>query len=160
MTPFQTKEEATEWLSENLPFTIRGIRSEKFISPFSSGYAQNQIVESLSDKLWDRFKVENYNDCKTNINALLSAICDIKGVTVEQVRSKSRKRELVDVRHSFGVIAKETFPKEKYPRMSLKKIGSYIGKGHCDILRYINEVRDVREKRAVYQDIKEQLKLK
>ena len=159
MKPFETIEEVKDWLSSNLPIAVRGIRSEKLLSPFSSGYAQNQIVESLSDKLWDRFKVENYDDCRTNINALLSAICDIKGVTVEQVRSKSRKRELVDVRHAFGAIARETFPIEKYPRMSLNKIGGYISKGHCDILRYISEVRDVKEKKMVYLDIKEQLKL-
>jgi len=159
MKPFESKEECENWLSLNMPFLIKGVKSDKLLSPFSSGYAQNRIIESLSEKLWHRFRPDNYDDCKTNINALLIAICDIKGVTVEQIRSKSRRRELVDVRHAFGAIAREVFPPEKYPRMSLNKIGGYIGKGHCDILRYITEIKNVKEKRNIYLDIKEKLNL-
>jgi hypothetical protein len=51
---FKTEEDAIKWVSMNIPFGIKPkkMAKTKFIYPFSSFYAHDQVVECLGKTLY------------------------------------------------------------------------------------------------------------
>lgn len=72
-----------------------------------------------------------------DFDELSSIICDVTGVPLERVRSKSRKREVVATRQLIAYCCCE------YTSMTLKRIGKSIGdKHHTTVIHARNIVKE------------------
>jgi chromosomal replication initiator protein len=91
-------------------------------------------------------KLVRYNRINLNKEEILEIISEECGVSAVDVMKKSRKSEMVKVRHIYSAILK------KYYGFSYPKIGEIMNKDHTTIInsvdkfrnRYINE-EDYRE---------------
>ena len=87
-------------------------------------------------------------DCikKRDLNTLLEGVSQHFEIPVFDLKSISRKRELVEARQVFFKVATELFPLN-----TLECIGSMVNRDHCTVLHGIAEVVAVKEKRIKYQ---------
>ena len=90
---------------------------------------------------------------RTNIDDLFREFCYASGFTEKELKSKSRKRDLVYARSSWAFIAHGLFDS------TLGKIGEFINRDHSTVHRYYDEIRDVKEKYQFYIEIKTKLNL-
>ena len=67
------------------------------------------------------------------MNTYLQQTAEHFGVTVEALKSKSRKRELVEARACYSVLCHES-------GMTLQAIGDTINKNHATIIHYFRNV--------------------
>ncbi len=77
-------------------------------------------------------------------------ISEVSEVTVLEIQSKKRKRELADIRAAYMVIARET------TSASLGLIASMVNCDHCMVC-YAKKTMEVKEKRMIYNEIKTKL---
>jgi len=114
-------------------------------------------VMSLMIKLEEAFNIitpSRLNHPISNIEDLLQEVCFLSHVSPEDVKTKTRKREVSYARHVFVKIAQEAFPKIKP-----KDISYLIDKEYQVINWYIKEVDKVPEKRRAYEIIRGYLNL-
>jgi chromosomal replication initiation ATPase DnaA len=156
---FDTKQECKEWVAKNMLIQTTQKYSKNLAFPFISDTACINVINHISEKLWAKICPPDAKEITDNPEALLLAICNELDITTEQVRSTRRVRKLVDARHIFAKLCRDNFTKGEFPRMSLDKIGSYINKDHCDILRYIYQVENIKEIRTEYLRVKQKLNL-
>ena len=82
---------------------------------------------------------------------LLVSVCDNLQVPIEGVKSRSRKRPLVEARMVYIKLAQEFHP------YNLSLMGHMINRSHTSVIRDIKVVDDVREVYRKYQRVKEAL---
>lgn len=70
---------------------------------------------------------------------LLRLICDMAGVTIEQLKSRNRGRTLVMARYVFYHYAR------LYLNMTYKDIGDVFGNDHSTVLHGISMIKDMIE---------------
>lgn len=77
---------------------------------------------------------------------ILQAICAALDQRVEVVASKTRKREVNDVRMIIMSIMREKCMSSKNPKepISLAEIGSYFSRDHATVLNAINRAEDIK----------------
>ena len=73
------------------------------------------------------------------IESILDEVIRKENISLQSLKSKSRKREIVMARQLYSYLAKAN------TSLSLAKIGSYINKDHSTILYNIKVVKYVRE---------------
>jgi len=81
------------------------------------------------------------------LEALLKNICLIQGITIDQIKSKSRDRKILYTRHCFCKMA------QFFYSASSSVIGLIINRGHCAVLNSIKQVEEVKEIRSFYDEI-------
>ena len=69
-----------------------------------------------------------------DLDKVLTETCDYLNVDIKDVKSESRKRELVQARYYFALAVREIFKGKNH--VTLNKIGNQVGRGHSDILHY------------------------
>lgn len=74
------------------------------------------------------------------------------GFALEEIRSESRKRELVDARHLFCRLAAERTSK------SPREIGKFISRDRVTVLHSIKQTREIPELDDMYNEIRNKLK--
>ena len=67
------------------------------------------------------------------IGILTAAIYDITGISYNQLKSKSRQRDIVDARHIFFKLLRD------YTSWSTPLIGSLLDRDHCTVLHALNK---------------------
>jgi chromosomal replication initiation ATPase DnaA len=85
-------------------------------------------------------------------DALINRICAIQGVTIDQLRSRVRKREVVETRQCVSQILSDYFPK-----FSQARIGMYTNKDHATVIHHMKSVRDIKEVRRLYERLRNEL---
>ena len=97
----------------------------------------------------------------TNItlDGIMELVADVTGITVLNIKSKSRKREIVSARHIFNYFA------YKYTINSYSKIGIYLGgRDHSTVLTSKDTCMDLvkhdKPFRRVFEDVEKHFKLK
>ncbi len=83
---------------------------------------------------------------------IVNRVCKIQGITIEQLQSRSRKREIVETRVCVSQLLHDYFPK-----MSQTRIGRFSNKDHTTVEHHFKVASDVKEVRKLYLDIKKQL---
>ena len=83
---------------------------------------------------------------RKDLKFLLEGVANHFKVSVFDLKSKSRVREIVDARHVFFAVARELFPSK-----SLDCIGREVFRDHTTVLHAIEDVEMVHEKRIKYQ---------
>ncbi len=74
---------------------------------------------------------------KPDYNDIIRRVSDMNKVTVEDIKSKSRKREIVEARNISIIIIKDNFP-----RMSQKTLGKIFGRDHSTVSSSIEKHND------------------
>ncbi|MCU0417033.1 MAG: chromosomal replication initiator protein DnaA [Cytophagaceae bacterium] len=98
-------------------------------------------------------------DTEVNIDYIQKFVSEYFSVTIEQMKDKTRKREIVIARQVAMYFAKE------YTNMSLKSIGSHFGgRDHSTVIHALTSVSDLMDTdkkfRATMQDLIKKIKLK
>ena len=88
----------------------------------------------------ESFDAKKFKRSYVSIDTLFDDVCRITGFTGNELKSKSRDRDLVYARHSWSYIAHKVFG------VSSSEIGKFISRDHATVLRYYNEVKNVKEK--------------
>jgi chromosomal replication initiation ATPase DnaA len=108
-------------------------------------------LEVLADKLGKPvdflYAIMNGRQIKTNstISAekIAEIVCNYYGCEIEDLKSNSRKVEIIILRKHFAYFARTE------AKLSLKEVGKMIGKDHATILNYCNFIEG---KIQVYPD--------
>jgi len=66
---------------------------------------------------------------------IVNIVTGLTGISLEQMRSKSKKREIVIARHNAMY-----FIRKKYPKYSTIKIGKFFNRDHATVLNAIQNV--------------------
>ena len=77
------------------------------------------------------------NTLPSDLDIILSKVCQVSGVAKEDILSVIRNREFVAARQLFFYYAR------KNTSHSLKKIGIFLGKDHATVLHSIKAVNDL-----------------
>jgi chromosomal replication initiator protein len=98
-------------------------------------------------------------EAEVGIDYIMKFVSEYFGVTIEQMKDKTRKREIVVARQVSMYFAKE------YTNMSLKSIGSNFGnRDHSTVIHAIQSVNDLMDTdkkfNATMQDLMKKIKLK
>ena len=72
----------------------------------------------------------------TDLSFILQEVSERTGISVEEIKGRSRKREIVMARHAFCYIAR------KGGMFTFKQIGNYIGRDHSTAFNSIDFVTD------------------
>ena len=84
----------------------------------------------------------NFNKIGVNYEQIGEIVCDVFQVTLEQLQSKKRYRELVDARKAFFYYSVDLKKKKELPE-SLKKIGAMLGKDHSTVIHSVTEAKNL-----------------
>ncbi|MFN8414785.1 MAG: chromosomal replication initiator protein DnaA [Cytophagaceae bacterium] len=98
-------------------------------------------------------------ETEVNIDYIQKFVSEYFSVTIEQMKDKTRKREIVIARQVAMYFAKE------YTNMSLKSIGSHFGgRDHSTVIHALTSVSDLMDTdkkfRATMQDLIKKIKIK
>jgi len=98
-------------------------------------------------------------ETEVNIDYIQKFVSEYFAVTIEQMKDKTRKREIVIARQVAMYFAKE------YTNMSLKSIGNHFGgRDHSTVIHALTSVSDLMDTdkkfRATMQDLIKKIKIK
>lgn len=109
----------------------------------------SQIDLHIAIQNWNLFKDEqpakakrsfvNIADERDRFEGIVTTVVDHYGLTVDELRSKNRRRHIVKPRQ-IAIYLGGFFTK-----LTLTYIGEYFGKDHTTILHSINTVKDLLE---------------
>lgn len=78
---------------------------------------------------------------------ILDKVCQLTGVTPQEVKGKSRKRLIVDTRAVYCRILREQ------RQLTYKKIGKIINRTHPAVMHLIHAAEDIPELNKLYQTV-------
>jgi len=84
---------------------------------------------------------------ENEVAKILSEVSSKSGIPVEDLKRKTRKREIVDMRYVYYRRAKEM------TKASLYKIGDLVGKDHASVIHGIKEATTTRQVILKYETI-------
>ena len=164
MNKFSSKQEAFNFVLSNLTEMQRNPHLK--ISVYSKLFfedVKNEIADYLSVGLMakqseeiqpEAIEVILLPELKNKLKQLLKEIAVCSGVSISDLRSKKRDREIVYTRQVYCFIARKL-----YPNAIFSMIGEAIDKDHSTVIHSIDEIGRVNEKWAFYMDIKNKLGL-
>jgi len=128
-------EPVIDYIADNIKDNVRDLEGMIVsIMAYSTIYGK-QIDLNLTNEVLH--KNQSIEKKPITIDSIIAKVCDYYNIEEVAVQSKSRKREIVQVRQISMYLAK------KYLDYSTSKIGSYIGKrDHATVLHACNMVRD------------------
>ncbi|MDD2622877.1 MAG: chromosomal replication initiator protein DnaA [Bacteroidales bacterium] len=140
-------EEVIEYLAYRIVTNVREIEGAIISILAQSSLNKKQITVELAKQMIDKFVQNTAHEM--SIDYIQKVVCDYYNMPVNLLFSKSRKRDIVHVRHSSMYFAK------KYTDMSLSQIGAKCGdKDHATVL---HACRSIENLIATDKKIKEDL---
>lgn len=100
-------------------------------------YDAKSSVEKAIQILEEDTKISADNIQDQKLKIILTHVANYFSVSVVQLRSKSKKRELVNARHIFFKLAKDNLPDRD---VSLQKIADVLNKDHATVLHGIKNI--------------------
>jgi chromosomal replication initiation ATPase DnaA len=85
----------------------------------------------------DRMKIINLFPAGADLKKILSSVCSCTGISMEQVLSKNRHPEIVDVRQVYCYLARIC------TGYSFREIGELAGQTHSSAIHAVNRIRDL-----------------
>ena len=152
----ELNDEIIEYIASHLTNNIRDLEGAMVSLLAQSTLNRKEITIDLAKQIVDKF-VKNTKR-EISIDYIQKVVCDYFDMTVEQLRSTTRKREIVQARQIAMYFAKTM------TKTSLTSIGSQIGgKDHATVLhscKTVNNLIDTDKRFKVYIDeIEKKLKL-
>ncbi len=145
-----------EYLAYNIATNIRELESALISILAQSSLNKKEITLDLARQIVDNF-IKN-TEREVSIDYIQKVVCDYFNLNVDQLKSKTRKREIVQARQIAMFFAK------KYTKASLATIGSQIGKkDHATVLhacRTVNNLRDTDKRFKGYlEEVEKKIRL-
>ncbi len=127
-----------EYLAYSITSNIRDLEGALISLIAQSSLNQKEITLDLAKQMIDKF-VKNTSR-EVSIDYIQKVVCDYFDLPIELLKSKTRKREVVQARQIAMFFAK------KLTRSSLANIGSYCGgKDHATVLHACRTVNNLME---------------
>ena len=92
-------------------------------------------------------------ELRFELEKLLKQVCYLTEFSVEDLKGKSKYRDLAYVRGAYAYLARS-----RHPDASLDLVGSILNKDHSSIYQMIKQINDVKEKHEHYIWLRAQLK--
>jgi len=92
-------------------------------------------------------------ELRFELEKLLKQVCYLTEYSVEDLKGKSKYRDLAYIRGAYAFLART-----RHPDASLDLIGSILNRDHSTISCMIREIKDVKEKQEHYIWLRAQLK--
>lgn len=121
-----------------------------FLDEFLCLFFHVPEAQTLQEKV-KIVKSQTFNG-KYTVESLVDEICTLSGVTLDQVKSRKKKRKLTDVR---AIISNLTY--EMFPTLTLNEIGDLTGRNHSTVLHHFEMVNRILELKREYSRIKKQI---
>ncbi len=119
--------EVIEYMASNINSNIRELRGAYISIIAQSTFNNKEITMELAKQTVDKYVKTNTKEI--TVEYIQKLVCDHFGITVESCNSKTRKREIVQVRQLAMYLSK------KYTKSSLATIGEICGnKDHATVL--------------------------
>lgn len=129
-------EEVIEYLAYRIVTNVREIEGAIISILAQSSLNKKQITVELAKQMIDKFVQNTVHEM--SIDFIQKVVCDYYNMPVNQLFSKSRKRDIVHVRHSSMYFAK------KYTELSLSQIGAKCGdKDHATVLHACRAIENL-----------------
>lgn len=92
------------------------------------------------------FRLRNIIARKTSLSSVLNATSKVLNVSIEKLKSKSKKSEYVYAREIYALAAREIFGRSRHVSKSLRTIGKQINKDHSTITHYYNKFQQIKDR--------------
>lgn len=153
----QVLEEVVDYLAYNIETNIRELEGVLISLIAQSSLTRKEIDMELARKVVHSI-VQN-SEVELNIEYIQKYVANYFDVTIDQMKSKTRKREIVVPRQVAMYLTKE------YTNMSLKSIGYHFGnRDHSTIIHAIKAVNDMMDTDqhfyATMQELLKKVKMK
>lgn len=146
-------EEVIEYIAKNIKTNFRELEGALNSLMAQSLLNRKEITLDLAEKSLSNL-IQNQRK-EISIDYIQKVVCDYFKVPIEQVQSKTRKRDIVQARQIAMYFSK------KYTNASLASIGSQIGKrDHATVLHACKTVRNLSETDKVFRGYVEDLRRK
>ena len=131
-------DEVLEYLGYSITSSVRELEGALISLLAQSSYNKKEITLDLAKKIIDRF-VKN-TQREISIEYIQKVVCDYFKLSVDVIKSKTRKREVVQARQIAMYFAKS------YTKFSLATIGAHCGgKDHATVLHACKTVNNLME---------------
>jgi len=148
--------EVVEYVANNIDNNVRELEGAMVSLLAQSTLNKKEIDLNLAKAMLKNFIKNSHKEI--SIEYIQKLVCDYFEVPVEMVKSKTRKREIVQARQISMYLAKS------YTKTSLKSIGAFFGgRDHSTVIYACQTVVDLIETdkkfKSYVQDIQKKLKL-
>ena len=148
--------EVVEYVANNIDNNVRELEGAMVSLLAQSTLNKKEIDISLAKSMLKNFIKNTHKEI--SIEYIEKLVCDYFEVPIEMVRSKTRKREIVQARQISMYLAKN------YTKSSLKTIGSFFGgRDHSTVIYACQTVGDLidtdKKFKGYVHDIQRKLKL-
>lgn len=152
----QLPQDVVEYVAHNISNNIRELEGAMVSLLAQSSLNKKQIDIELAKQMVKNF-VKN-SSREISIDYIQKVVCDYYKIPVEQVKSKTRKREIVQARQISMFFAKDL------TKSSLKTIGMYFGgRDHSTVIHACQTVNDLIETDKTFrndvQEISKKIKI-
>jgi hypothetical protein len=106
-----------------------------------------EVIDRSIGKKELRYRKADINKVMSSPVQVLHEVAQKTGFSVETLKGKTRKREIVDARYVYFRRAKEM------TKASLAMIGSYVGKDHATVMHGIKEAMETKQVLDLYRSI-------
>ncbi len=145
--------EVIEYLAYSITSNIRDLEGALISLIAQSSLNQKEINLDLAKQMIDKFVKNTYRE--VSIDYIQKVVCDYFDLPIELLKSKTRKREVVQARQIAMYFAKQL------TRSSLANIGSYCGgKDHATVLHACRTVNNLMETDKEFKGYVEELEKK
>ena len=123
----------------NIIYVFTDFGSNVFVNCVISHFKERPGIEII----YKSFPAEIMDKFISNLGSILRDVADKAKVPIEELKSKSRQRDLVEARQIYFYISKNK------TSASLAKIGAEVNRDHATVihgLRTFENVRDLKEK--------------
>lgn len=146
----EIKEEVVDYIAKSIKTNIRELEGALISIMAQASLNRKEITVSLAEKTLSNF-INNVRK-EISINFIQKVVCDYFKIPIEQVQSKTRKRDIVQARQLSMFFAK------KFTNASLARIGEKIGKrDHATVLHACKTVKNLSETDKVFRGYIEDL---
>ncbi len=148
--------EVVEYVADNIDNNVRELEGAMVSLLAQSTLNKKEIDINLAKSMLKNFIKNTHKEI--SIEYIEKLVCDYFEVPIEMVRSKTRKREIVQARQISMYLAKS------YTKSSLKTIGSFFGgRDHSTVIYACQTVGDLidtdKKFKGYVHDIQKKLKL-
>ena len=141
-------DDVIEYIASQITNNIRELESALISLLAQSTLNKKEITLTLARQIIDKLIKINPEDI--SVDYIQKIVCDYFNIHIEQLKSKTRKREIVQARQIAMFLSKN------YTKLSLASIGAQIGgKDHATVLhacKTVNNLIDTDKKFRRYVD--------
>lgn len=124
----------------------------KHESSFLEGMLRLYKNIEVASNIRTKINIMKKQEVQLTPGRLISRVCLLSGITVDEIRSEKRNRNINDARMCASRLLRDQFPK-----LSFSKIGGYLCRDHSTILHHCAMINNCKELNTMYLDLKKRI---